>query len=200
MESARRSTAAGISFSATPSIFSGTLRSCFRSRTVASIRIWSPNLTNFPDTTVSALVNSAILASVGASTSVEGVIRKSASTWCKPSGEIVRTRADCPTSVLSMSATLEPSQSRELSPDALRNGRIASETSGLTTSCFDDVCLKIVSRYLMPTNAITRTAAISPIHGHALGAHRRTLWNASVAPAVLPCQPSRSFNTSLMDW
>src|SRR5690349_7923578 len=49
-------------------------------------------------------------------------------------GLTVRRLADCPTSVVSRSATLDPSQSSCGSPDAFLNGRIASDTLGPDTA------------------------------------------------------------------
>src|SRR5438067_13336745 len=50
--------------------------------------------------------------------------------WPRRSEEIDRRCADCPISVLSISARLGPSQSSDLSGDALRRGKIASEIGG----------------------------------------------------------------------
>src|SRR5882762_8147111 len=61
---------------------------------------------------------------------VPGATRRAERIWCSRSGETVRKWADWPTSVLNMSARLEPSQSTLGSPEALRNGRIARERAG----------------------------------------------------------------------
>ncbi len=57
-------------------------------------------------------------------------MRRSVKIWCKLFGLTVRSCDDWPTSVLSMSARLGPSQSRAGSADALRKGRIASDMAG----------------------------------------------------------------------
>src|ERR1700722_14254307 len=101
------------------------------------MRIWSPNLAYCPQTTRSALLESATRRIVTGSSAVFDEMRKSLNTWCKLLGLTVRNCDDWPTSVLSRRTNLARSQSRAVSPDALRKGKIASETAGLAAVVTD---------------------------------------------------------------
>src|SRR6267143_2711414 len=76
---------------------------------------------------------------------------------------MVRRWADWPTSVLSMSARLGPSQSSEVSPDAFRKGRMAREacSSGVPRFAVDPE--KILPRKTIPSAASKTTAAAPTI-------------------------------------
>src|SRR6516162_2246112 len=85
------------------------------------------------------------------------------------SGAITRICADWPTPVLSMSASVGPSQSSELSPEAFRNGRIAKDNSGaftLPAPVVEDPERTNPVLRTHPPASITRTRAPIPIHFH----------------------------------
>ena len=169
MDCASCAIAGSSSFSFAASTFTGIVRCLFRSRTVASTWIFSPNFAYFPHTTVSALLNSPMRPTMAGSIMVSELTRRSDNTWRKRSGEIVRRCADCPTSVLSMSARLVPNQSRCASPEPLRKGSIASETSGAAAAVVAGVLLSVFEESL-PLNAQSPPAAMAtakvptPIH------------------------------------
>src|ERR1700731_3138066 len=100
------------------------------------MRIWSRNLAYSPQTTRSALLKSATRRIIAGSRTVPEEIRRSVNIWCTLVGLTVRNWADWPTSVLSMSARLDPSQSTLGSPEALRKGKIANETAGPDATFF----------------------------------------------------------------
>src|SRR2546427_5142891 len=83
-----------------------------------------------PQSRRSALVNSATRRSVSGSRVASGATRRSCRIWLTRSEGTVRREADSPMSVLSISARVGPSQLSDVSPDALRKGKIASETTG----------------------------------------------------------------------
>src|SRR5215471_2389162 len=64
-----------------------------------------------------------------------GVTCRSCSSWPTRSEETVRRAPDWPTSVARVSARYDPTQSSEGSPEALRKGRIASDTEGPRLVC-----------------------------------------------------------------
>src|SRR5580704_11652818 len=116
---------------------------------------------------LSALLNSASRCTVAESSDASGEIRKSRRTWLTRSGETMRRCDDCPTSVLSVSATLDPSQPRLSSADALRNGRMASETAGPAAAFLAGA--NNSSRSRKPVRASTKTAdAANPVPGDGL--------------------------------
>ena len=78
------------------------------------------------------------------------------------SEEIVRSELDCPTSVLSISATLDPNQSSAGSPDALRKGMMASETVGAEDGLV--VGAKIFPRKTTPATKSRVAASAGAIH------------------------------------
>src|SRR6516165_5479906 len=83
------------------------------------------------------------------------------------SGEITRIWADWPTAVLSMSASVGPSQSSELSPEAFRNGRIARDNSGvfaLPVPAVEDPERTSPVLRTHPPASITKTREAMPIH------------------------------------
>src|SRR5581483_12097266 len=97
-----------------------------------------------------------------------------------------------PTSVLSMSARLGPSQSRAGSPEALRKGKIAIETGARAED--DDVTgPNSLWRKRKPIVVRINTAATTPMRGQGMSRpHGLTSEKRRVAAARLPCQFSRS--------
>src|SRR5664279_4597439 len=151
------------------------------------MRIWSPNLAYCPQTTRSALLKSATRRIVAGSSTVAEEIRRSVNIWCTLLGLTVRNCADWPTSVLNMSARLGPIQSRLGSPDALRKGKIASDTVGLAGAnpvLGDD--LKSRSRSMYPLIARTKAVTIPAMSGHGrVCPHGLTLASKLIVPAAL---------------
>src|ERR1700676_5588680 len=80
-------------------------------------------------------------------------------------GLTVRRLADCPTSVVSMSARLEPSQSSDGSEDAFRKGKIANETAGATGAELLERPNSL-SRSRYPLTASNNNATAAAINGH----------------------------------
>src|ERR1700674_2849707 len=76
---------------------------------------------------------------------------------------MVRRREDWPTSVLSMSARLGPSQSSEESPEAFRRGRMAREACSIGALGFPADREKSLPRKTIPGIARKTTAAIPAI-------------------------------------
>src|SRR4029077_18399186 len=130
---------------------------------VASIRIWSPSLTYCPHTKRSALLDSATRRTVAGSSTVEREMRRSVNIWLTRLGLTVRSCADCPTSVVNISATLEPSQSKFGSPEALRNGRIAREVNGPCTAELEPAP-NLLRINIPPPAKTTVASAATPIH------------------------------------
>ena len=156
--------ASGISFSLGTSTFSGTVRLFLMSSSVASIRIAFPNRAYCPQTTRSALLKSATRLIVAGSRTVEDEIRRSPKIWCTMLGLTVRRLADWPTSVVSMSATLEPIQSSDGSEVAFRKGRIASDAAGAGAEPLLPARLKSLARNTNPQITRIRVAAIGRNH------------------------------------
>src|ERR1700692_735202 len=77
---------------------------------------------------------------------------------------MVRRCADWPTSVVSISARLGPSQSSDASPDAFRNGRIAREACANGAPAFAAEPEKMLRRKTIPAAASKIMAAIPAIH------------------------------------
>src|SRR5207302_3953228 len=97
--------------------------------------------------------------------------------------------ADSPMSVLSISARVGPSQLSDVSPEALRNGRIAKE-DGAAEGFTEGASLP---RNRNPVITTTMTAANPPTQCQGMSCPQgRTGGNCSVAAAVLPCQAARS--------
>src|SRR2546425_6900826 len=102
-------------------------------------------------------------------------------------------------SVLSISGTVVPTQLSELSPDALRNGKIASETTG-AVGVFA-LGPNRLPRSKNPVIDKTRTAAMPPTQGQGIVCpHVPTAGKCRVAAAPLPCQALRSVKISLALW
>src|ERR1043165_1318925 len=97
--------------------------------------------------------------------------------------ETIRNCADCPPSVVSISAMLAPSQSRLGSPDAFRNGTIASETTGPEGLGLEDEPVSF-PRKKNPTIASITIAAMLPTQCQGISLpHVRTGGKRSVAAA-----------------
>src|SRR5271156_6896816 len=106
---------------------------------------------------------------VGASSVASGEIRKSRKICPTRSEETRRSRADWPTSVLNISARLEPSQSRDASPEAFRNGRIASERAGGAVAVFSPEFPNSRPRKMKAAEARKITAELAPTIIHFFG-------------------------------
>src|SRR5579863_7274745 len=104
---------------------------------------------------------------------------------------MVRRCADWPTSVLSMSARLEPSQSSLASPEPLRNGRMARETSGPAggLAIVVEVSLPLTVQPAMATAAASVAATIH-FQGIARGGTGAGI-TTDAAIGRLPSQASR---------
>src|SRR5277367_4314880 len=86
------------------------------------------------------------------------------------SGETVRMWADCPTSVLNISARLVPSQSSEASLVTLRNGRIAKDSCGtVTVGTAGALLLNILSLKATPPAVRITASAPGATHFHGNG-------------------------------
>src|SRR5580698_2948161 len=124
-------------------------------------------------------------------------MRRSVKIWCRRSGLTVCNFEDCPTSVLNISARLEPNQSKLGSPEAFLKGRIANEMAGaaLVRDGDDENTL---SRNRYPP--IARMTTINPavIDGHGMVRPHGPIFGSKlrVAPARLPCQVSKSAKSS----
>src|SRR5204862_5780824 len=98
-----------------------------------------------------------------------------------------------PTSVLSISATVEPSQSKLGSPEAFRNGRMANETAGAAgaSGLLGD---KSLSRKINPVIASRIAANAPPNFGQGIVCPqgRELAGNCNVAAACPPCHALRS--------
>src|SRR5580704_10749936 len=131
------------------------------------------------------------------SSEVVGEMRRSVNIWCKRSGLTVCNFGDCPTSVLNISARLEPNQSKLGSPEAFRNGRIASEIAGPALVRAGDEENRL-SRNRYPAIASTTTIKPAVIDGHGIVRPHGPILGSklSVAPARLPCHVSRSAKSS----
>src|SRR5208282_2653915 len=150
------------------------------------MRIWSPNFAYCPHNTRSALLKSATRRIVAGSSAVSEEICRSPNIWCRLFGLTVRNCADWPTSVLSMSARLGPIQSRLGSPDALRNGKIANDTTGPAGADLVLGDLKSRSRRMYPPLARITTVKIPAISGHGrVCPHGFTLASNLTVPAAL---------------
>src|SRR5271167_4338651 len=167
------------------------------------MRISSPNFAYCPQTTRSAVLKSATRRIVAGSRTVEEEMRRSVNTWCKLLGLTVRNCADWPTSVLSMSARLGPIQSRLGSPDALRKGKIASDTAGLVGAVMAlDEGPKSGSRSRNAPIARARAVITPAISGHGrVCPHGLTLASKLMVPAArLSFHVFRSAKTAEAVW
>src|ERR1700676_2296378 len=109
---------------------------------------------------------------------------------------MLRRCADCPTSVLNMSAKLDPSQSSPASPEPLRNGKIASDTSDPAAALVAvlDVNLPLTAHPPMAT-----ATARPPTANHFQGTSRLEVGVGITREAAIgrfPSQASRSAKIS----
>src|SRR5580693_5519908 len=151
---------------------------------------------------LSALLNSASRCTVAESSDASDEMRKSRRIWLTRSGETIRRCDDCPTSVLKVSATLDPSQPRLWSAEALRKGRMASDTAGAAGAVFVLLGEDNFPRSRKPASASTKTAAVPPIQcqGTVCPQGFSLVGKRNVAPARLPCQASKSRKNSVAFW
>src|SRR5580700_12234523 len=186
-----------MSFSLGTSVLSPTVTPLLMSCMVASMRISSPNFAYWPQTTRSAVLKSATRRITVGSSTVVGEIRKSENIWCRRSGLTVCNCEDCPTSVLNISARLEPNQSKLGSPEAFLKGRIANETAGTALGRAEDD-ENSLSRNRYPPIASKTTINPAVIDGHGMVRPHGPILGSklSVAPARLPCHVSRSAKSS----
>src|SRR5207253_3697116 len=114
-----------------------------------------------PQSRRSALVNSATRRSVSGSRVASGATRRSCKIWLTRSEGTVRKDADSPMSVLSISATVEPSQLSDGLPDAFGKGKIAREISGAVGGGMDADNVVNFPRRRKAAMEIAKTAAAS---------------------------------------
>src|SRR6202050_1237827 len=135
---------------------------------------------------------------VGASSVVSGEIRKSLKIWPMRSDETARSCADWPTSVLSISAMLDQSQSSDGSPEALRKGRMASDMAGGALAPVSAVFENSRPRKMKAAIASIIVAEATPIASQFLGLATTTGGGVAIVTVldVPPCHASRSARNS----
>src|ERR1700683_4791528 len=118
------------------------------------------------------------------------------------SDETARSCADWPTSLLSISAMLDPSQSSDGSPDALRKGRIASDVAGGALAAVSAVFENSRARKTKAAIARIIAAEATPIASQFLdlGVSSGGVVAIVTVLDVPPCHASRSWRNSCALW